>query len=156
MHHDAETGLICLESAVNLRFLTSAEAKELIDSAPARSASVLAGFDPRAESGSETRVRSWFYGRRVPVEPQAVIDGLGRVDMLVGNRLILECDSDAQHTGVHIAPDRQREQVAAELGYFMIRLSYQQIWDRWDETVEYLTRVIRSKQHRQSLKALPA
>ena len=59
-HHDAEAALTVLESAVNLRLLPEASARGLIADASGRKREALKFFDPRAESGSETKVRLWL------------------------------------------------------------------------------------------------
>ncbi len=101
-----------------------------------------------AESGSETRVRLFLQQLNIPVAAQAVIDGVGRVDLLVGNNLIIECDSDEHHRSKEAHhKDRTRDLAARDLGYQTIRLSYRQIWFDWDATRESLLTTIRTRRH---------
>ncbi len=58
----------------------------------------------------------------VPFEVQVVIDGVGRVDFVVADWLIVECDSDEHHSGWdRQRRDRRRDQAAAALGYATYR-----------------------------------
>lgn len=152
--HDSEIGLICLESAANQGLISRTTAMSLIAAAPRRHAKTLALFDPRAESGSETKVRLFLRSLRVRLDAQVLIPSIGRVDLLVGDSLIVECDSDAHHSGPRVDPDRRRDMNAKRLGYDVIRLSYQQIWTTWEETSAYLVDVIRTRRHRRQVRPL--
>ncbi|WP_270366002.1 DUF559 domain-containing protein [Microbacterium algeriense] len=60
------------------------------------------------------------------------IDGVGRVDFVLGDRLILEADGDENHgspTRRHI--DRIRDAAASRLGYETLRFDYAQIVHDW-------------------------
>ena len=145
--HDAESALIVLESAVNLGQVTDADARSLISALPLKAARAMSLFDV-AESGSETRVRLFFQRRRVPVIPQAYIAGIGRVDLLVGDRLIIECDSREFHGPDRQVIDRSRDLAAMDLGLERIRLSYPQIWHTWASTQVSLNRALQRRLHR--------
>jgi very-short-patch-repair endonuclease len=149
-HHDVETGLIVLESAANLRLLTAGTVTELIREAPPHVADQLERrFDPRSESGTETRVRLFLARRRYPIRPQVVIPDVGRVDLLVGESLIIECDSRAHHTGeTSYASDRRRDLRAAALGYTVIRLTWEQVFLDWDATRALLLEHLRTRRYR--------
>lgn len=151
-YHDVETGLIVLESAANLRLVTPGEIAELIrDAAPAAAEQLERRFDPRAESGTETRVRLFLARRRYPVRPQVVVPGVGRVDLLVGESLIIECDSRAHHTGeTSYASDRRRDLRAAAFGYTVIRLTWEQVFLDWDATQALLLEHLRARRYRRS------
>lgn len=101
-----------------------------------------------AESGTETKVRLFFQLRSVPVRAQVQIPGVGRVDLLVGRRWIVECDSRAHHTGEEqYEKDRRRDISAVERGYFTTRLTHGMVFRRWEKTTQRLRAVIRSGQH---------
>lgn len=84
-----------------------------------------------SDSGLESIAVSRLRFLRLPLTQQAVILGK-RVDILIGERLILEIDG-ATHTGSqrdrHIAFDA----LAAWHGYHVIRVSYQQMLHQWPE-----------------------
>ncbi len=59
-------------------------------------------------------------GCRVEVQP--VVRGVGRVDFIVDGWLIIECDSEAHHSGWDAQKrDRRRDLAAAALGYTTVR-----------------------------------
>ncbi len=76
---------------------------------------------PRPNRTSPVRkrdeVRLFFVRRRVPVRAQAEIDGVGFVDLLVGDSLIVECDSQAHHGETNYENDRRRDLAARDLGF---------------------------------------
>lgn len=147
--HSAETGLIVLESALNLSLVSPAQVRDVIADLPANRRP-MARFLSQAESGSETRVRLFLQQHRFPVTAQAEIACIGRVDLLVGDRLIIECDSDEHHrTATAHRNDRRRDLAALDQGLRTIRLSYHQIWVDWAETRSTLLRQLRTRWHLQ-------
>lgn len=148
-HHDPETALVILESAVNHKLLTFSEGEALIEGLPERKRWPLRHFAPGAQSGSETRVRLFFNRRNIKVKTQEPLRGIGWVDLLVGTSLIVECDSQTYHSSESDThKDRVRDEYADRQGYTVIRLSYRQIWHQWEDTQDYLERKIKTRQHR--------
>lgn len=148
-HHDVETSLIVLESACNLRFVSRGVVAALVAECPKPTAEQLARFDPRAESGSETRVRLFLGRLGFRVRPQVRIPGVGRVDLLVGQSLIIECDSHAHHTGEsRYRADRSRDLSATARGYRVVRLTWEQIFLTWPETQALLLQHLRTRRYR--------
>lgn len=146
--HDAESGLIVLESAINKGLVPQSEATMLVAHAPKRKQRTLGFLDASSQSGSETRVRLFLQRRNVPVATQAQIPGVGRVDLLVGKSLIIECDSRAHHSSPRdLEEDHRRDLAALALGYRTIRLSYAQIWHTWNQTAEVLSAELATRQH---------
>lgn len=144
-HHSPEEALMVLESAVQKGLVTRMEAEVLIADCSSAKQNALRFFDPRAESGSETRVRMWLQQVRVQVRPQVQIPGVGRVDLVVGNSLIVECDSERHHK--YTEEDYARDLAAKALGFETLRLSYRQIFLEWDDTKEHLLRRLSTKAH---------
>lgn len=148
-HHDVETGLIVCESACQLGLVSEATVRALVAECPPRRAAQLARFDARAESGTETRVRLHLQRSGFRVTPQAYIAGVGRVDLLVGASLIIECDSRAHHTGEeHYRTDRARDLKAIALGYQVIRLTWEQVFLEWPATRELLGAHLAARRYR--------
>ena len=149
--HDEETGLVVLESAVNMKRLHVADARGLLADWSIRGARTGQHFSALAQSGSETRLRLFFQRLRVPVQPQALVAGVGHVDLLVGRSWIIEADSERHHSSPsNVAIDRERDLTARELGYIRDRLSYEQIWLRWQRTQSWLTTMLRTRRHLKS------
>ncbi|MFX4273841.1 hypothetical protein ACQBAR_03075 [Propionibacteriaceae bacterium Y1685] len=148
-HHDAETALIVLESALHLRRIGMAEAEHLTRHAPKAKARVFAHLSPQAQAGTETRLRLFHQLRGVPVTPQYHVDGVGWCDLLVGDSLILEADSRQHHTGVeNYRRDRERDLKLHMLGYDSLRLTYEQVMLEWPATQARLSALLASRRHR--------
>lgn len=146
-HHDVETALILVESALNKKLLSNVGAQDVIAQLPVKRRHDMR-FLSEAESGSETRVRLFFQQRNVPVLPQVWLEGIGRVDLVVGDRLLIECDSEEHHRSKEDYENDRRRDLAARLqGFEPIRLSYHQIWLDWDATRASLLRLLRARKH---------
>lgn len=75
-------------------------------------------------SGAESLVVFWLLGLDVPFVQQARIDGVGHVDVLLGDRQIVEVDGERFHSGTEeFEADRRRQTVASMLGYRTLRVS---------------------------------
>ena len=145
-NHDTETGLVVVESAVNCKAISRDEALNL--AGPAKKIEPLRRHLNRAESGSETRVRYFLERHNVPVLPQVDVPDIGRVDLIVGKNLIVECDSYAHHSSrAAMEKDRRRDLAALDAGYTRLRLSYSQIWHEWQATQAALLRLIGKRKH---------
>ncbi|MGJ3509378.1 endonuclease domain-containing protein [Enemella sp. A6] len=82
------------------------------------------------------------------VTPQVPIGRIGRVDLLVGERLVIEVDSIEHHTTLeNYRNDRWRDLRLAALGYRVIRLTYHQVIYDWPETAELIGKVIARGDH---------
>jgi len=113
---------------------------------PAR---VVARADPSAESGGETYVRLRLRSMRCDFRTQAVIPGVGRVDFLVGDRLVIEVDGYAVHGDRDaFERDRARDLALVARGYLVIRVSYRQILEDWPRVERAIASILRSRRHR--------
>lgn len=95
--------------------------------------SALQGFvDGRCESGIETLFRVRMLHRLPPLRPQVTIPGVGRVDFLVGARLVVELDGQAFHDSESaFENDRRRDAELSRRGFRVLRFSYRQVLDHW-------------------------
>ncbi|WP_124055391.1 endonuclease domain-containing protein [Arcanobacterium ihumii] len=147
--HDRETGFIILESAINQGLISLENSRRYLESQTQKKAALSKYLCATSESGSESRVRLFFLLKRTHVQSQVQIDGIGRVDILVGRSLIIECDSAAYHSEYkRYIYDRQRDLAALSLGYKVIRLSYEQIWSSWEHTQGILSKALQARIHR--------
>lgn len=148
-HHDTETALIVLDSALNRRLVAESDVVQIVEGCPKQTHRVLRYLDGRAEAGTETRVRYYFQRRRVPVEPQVYVPEVGRVDLRVGRSLLVECDSRAHHTGEeNYARDRRRDLAAVADDNRVLRLSFAQVFYQWPQTQIVLERIVAARLHR--------
>ncbi|GAA3768578.1 hypothetical protein GCM10022240_21290 [Microbacterium kribbense] len=100
-------------------------------------------LDKRAESGPETLMRLLLRALGCHVEVQVRIRAVGRVDFVVDGWLIIECDSEAHHSGWTAQKrDRRRDIAAAAQGYTTIRPIAEDILYRRDEVLDRIRHVL--------------
>ena len=95
---------------------------------PARAAAAM--VDERSDSGTESVLRVLLHEAGIPTTPQppVPIGDRARADLLVGDRLVIECDSEAYHAETsHRRADLRRDEVLMALGYRVLRLDYSQV-----------------------------
>lgn len=115
----------------------------------ARGAAALLLADIRGEAGGESvaRVRLRRAGYRV--EPQVEVPGVGRIDLRVGDRLLVEIDSRAHHAEVAaMANDRRRDREAIRRGYIPLRFMHDDVLHRWDEVASAIAAFADEDRHR--------
>jgi very-short-patch-repair endonuclease len=88
--------------------------------------------DGVCESGTEFVFWARLPGLRERMRRQFWIPGVGRVDFLLGERLIIEIDG-FEHHGDREAfeSDRNRDALASSVGYRALRFSHRQVFGRW-------------------------
>lgn len=140
---DPRAAIATLDSALHLGVLRTDELDEFFAALPRRYRRLRRLLDARAESGPETFVRLMLRALGCSFEPQARVDGVGRVDFLVDGWLIVECDSHAHH-GERAAQrnDRRRDLEAATRGYVVLRLLAEDIMWRPDAVSAALRGVV--------------
>ncbi|GLK18879.1 endonuclease domain-containing protein [Herbiconiux flava] len=91
------------------------------------------------------RIRS----RRKRLRSQVQIEGVGRVDLLLGDRLVLELDGYRWHSSrTGFEEDRHRDLELARRGYRVLRLSWRQVTFDWDAYEGVTMRLVRAGEHR--------
>lgn len=146
---EPEHAAILLESAREKRLLGADDIAELLERTTSRRRRDIGAVRGTAGSGSETRVRRYLERKGVRVTAQAAVFDAGRVDLLVGDRLIIECDSREHHTSADAYQnDRGRDAMSLRGGYLVLRLTWEWIWLHWTQTCELLDDLIRRRVHR--------
>ncbi|MCH1884272.1 DUF559 domain-containing protein [Agrococcus sp. ARC_14] len=144
----AEDVVVVADSLVQLRMATQHELEQWLRDAPVRIQLLADPFD-RAESGTESMVRVRLRLLGIMVRPQISIWEGMRVDLLVGDRLVIECDSKAFHSDwEQQQADRARDRQLAARGYLPLRLTYRQIVDDWPNVERDILAIIRRGDHR--------
>lgn len=111
-----------LDSAWHLGLIGEDDLAEIFGRLPVRFRGLRRLLDQRSESGPETFMRLMLRMMGCRIEVQPVVRGVGRVDFIVDGWLIIECDSEAHHSGWDAQKrDRRRDLRAAALGYTTIR-----------------------------------
>ena len=134
--------IAAIESAVHLGEISTADALELIVSAPKRLRKVLHEVDTefRAQSGLETKVRLRFTRLGYRVEPQAYVPGVGHVDNLIEGIVALETNG-RDHEGSR-SNDYYRDLGTAAWGIRVIIADPALLNDHWDVIQHVVERVI--------------
>jgi very-short-patch-repair endonuclease len=143
----AEGLVVVLDSMLNKRMIEMADARAIVAASRFAHLNLAERCDARSESGTETIIRLRLRARGIQLRPQVDIPGVGRVDFLVGDRLIIEADSREHHLPRY-QTDRTRDRVAAGLGFVVIRLTYEDVVYRWEVVVVDILSAIRRRAHR--------
>lgn len=147
---EAEGLIVVLDSMLNKRMIDMAAAKSIVAASRFARLNLAQRCDPSSESGTETMIRLRLRAEGIQLRTQVAIPGVGRVDFLVGNRLIIEADSREHHSAKYQV-DRTRDRVAIGLGYLVIRLTYEDVVDRWGVVIDDIRSVIRRREHRKPI-----
>jgi very-short-patch-repair endonuclease len=102
-----------------------------------------AKINARSEAGQETVLRQLILDAGLQCEIQVTIDGVGRVDVLVERRVVVEADSRGFHKEweQHVR-DRSRDLMLAERGYLSLRVLYQHIMFEPETVIDAIRRLV--------------
>ncbi|GAA2175184.1 hypothetical protein GCM10009846_24090 [Agrococcus versicolor] len=142
-----EDVVVVADSLLHRGDATRDELERWMRDAPARVRALLARVDA-AESGLESIVRIRLRSCGIRVRTQVWI-GRRRVDLLVGDRLVVECDGAEHHAGwtAHAA-DRERDRELVAAGYVVVRVTYRQVVDDWEAVLQDVLAIVRRRGHR--------
>lgn len=112
-----------VDSALHQGVVTHPEVDDLVRHAPPSLRPVLDHLDGRSESGIESLVRVALRDAGLVVDVQVVIPGVGRVDLLVECRVVVEVDGRRWHGGEQ-ERDYWRDLQLARHGYIVVRVDY--------------------------------
>jgi very-short-patch-repair endonuclease len=97
MVSDRSSLIASIDSALYTRMLRPTQLADLVDALPARLKSVAREIDARSMSGTETKMRLACVAAGLRVDIQVTIPGVGTVDLLIDEWLIVEVDSRKHH-----------------------------------------------------------
>ncbi len=144
---DEVSAVVALDSALNSGKLGAwqlPDLKALI--LPSRRASVDKA-DAGSQSGLETIVRLLLRAHRVRLRSQVQIAGVGRVDLLIGDRLVVELDGREFHEN-RFEEDRERDWELIQRGYLVVRVSYRMVMQQRGRLEAGLLALVRRGEHR--------
>ena len=101
-----------------------------------------------SQSGLETLVRLFLIRQRIRVRSQVRVAGVGHVDLVVGDRLVLELDGEEFHTGLAFEEDRRRDFALVQQGYLVLRITYRMIMQDWQRVADGILALVRRDEHR--------
>jgi very-short-patch-repair endonuclease len=149
--------IVTLDSALKQGRITPTGLEFLCALLPAKYRAYLALTDPKAASGLETKARLGLRRYNIPYRTQVEFAGVGFVDLLVGDRLVIETDGREWHTKPEAyAEDRRRDLALVERGFAVLRLSYDQVMGEWDRVIGVIRALIARNEHRWSTRHLRA
>lgn len=127
---------------------TTGDLREIFGSRSQQVLRLLDFVDPLAGSGTESLVRFRLQYARITVRSQVEIPGIGRVDLLVGDRLIIECDSTEYHSGPQRLEDNRRDRAATRGDYRVMRVDYSEVIGNWPSIYAEILDIVRTGRHR--------
>ncbi len=120
----APLAVAALDSALNEELLTSLD--DVFERLPRRYRALAARVDSRSMSGIETLVRLMVVDAGIAVDIQVTFDGIGDVDLVLDDRVVIEVDGRAHHRNNQLR-DYARDAALAALGYVVLRFDYAQV-----------------------------
>lgn len=127
-----EAFFAAFESAWKLRRLSRAARTRLRAALPASARWLVDIARSDADSGLESLLRLRLHLLGIRLDCQVVIDGVGRVDFVVGGRLIIEADGKQNHASANMRhKDLLRDAAASRLGYETLHFDYSQLIYDW-------------------------
>lgn len=131
-----EEFFVALESALNQSAISRDDLEWLRTHTNAAAREAIAFARADAQSGLESLLRWRLRPHALGVRAQVSIVSVGRVDFLIGDRLIVEVDGKGNHASEdHRHRDLRRDANAAAWGYVTLRFDYAMVVHDW-ETVE--------------------
>ncbi|MDO8106782.1 DUF559 domain-containing protein [Isoptericola sp. b441] len=98
-------------------------------------ASLIGLIDARSGSLPESLLRVAMLDAGLPVQPQVLLPGIGRVDFLVDG-VVVEVDGFAYHSGrAEYRADRRRDREAHRQGYVVLRFTFEEVVHHRDRVV---------------------
>jgi len=142
-----DAAIVAVDSALNLRELNPGGLAELRANLSPAQQQRLAFVNAGSDSGLETLLRLFCVRQRMRVRTQVRIRGVGRVDLLVGDRLVLELDGEGFHTGIEFENDRRRDFELVQLGYLVVRISYKMLLHDRERVEAGILALVRRDEH---------
>ena len=145
---DADIAFAILESALARGLLGKRERAELWRIVPRSKQSLLLAARSDAGSGNESIFRFRMLGVGVEMQSQVWVPGVGIVDFLIGDRLLVEIDSESHHGGREARlRDIARDAAAASLGAITLRFDQSQILGDWQAVENTVLAVMERGDH---------
>lgn len=143
---DEVAAIVALDSALNSRKVSAHSLPDLKAlTLPSRWASIDKA-DDGSQSGLEPIVRLLMRSHRVRLRTQVQIDGIARVDILIGDRLIVELDGYGFHAD-RFEQDRERDWELNQRGYLVVRVSYRMVMEHRARVEAGLLALVRRGAH---------
>jgi very-short-patch-repair endonuclease len=151
MCESPELVIAAADSALRRRLITDAGWSAAIESLPRRLRRLLSRVDPKSESITESVSRCRLHALGIRTRRQVKILGVGFVDLLIGDALVIELDGREWHDDeARFEKDRRRDALLSIRGYRVLRFSYKQVFERWSEVRAAIEASIGRNDHRRA------
>ncbi len=121
----ADTGFVLLESALHRRLISATDHRAVLRDSSRELAALAGKAGASSASGIESLVKLMLIRLGLLFRQQVAVPGVGRVDFLVGERLVIEVDGAEFHSDAH--RDRRRDAIASIRGLRSLRFMYTQV-----------------------------
>jgi very-short-patch-repair endonuclease len=141
--------IVAFDSLLNRKLLSFDRLSAALAGLPDSHEWMMPLVDAGCGSGLETLVRLNLRRLNVRVRTQAHIPGIGWVDLLAGDRLVVELDSRTHHDNpAAYERDRARDLALIERGYVVVRVTYKRVMYDWPAVERALLAIVRRQEHR--------
>lgn len=141
--------IVAFDSMLNKKLLSHDRLRAALAGLPDSHEWMMDLVDAGCGSGLETLTRLRLRSRRVRVQSQVHMPGIGWIDLLIGDRLVVELDSRTHHDNPDAYErDRARDLALLERGYLVARVTYRRVMNDWPSVERALLTVIRRGEHR--------
>ena len=127
-----ERTVAAADSAIRSRKITRRQWQAGIQSLPPKLRDLLDEANGVAESITESVALFRLHRLGLRLRQQVQIPGVGRVDALLGEHLVIELDGREFHAD-RFEEDRRRDALLSIRGYRVLRFNYRQVFERWGE-----------------------
>lgn len=132
MCQSPEVTVATADCAIRGGLLTHDEWLGALSSLPPKLRRLLARVDARAESMLESLMRFRLSMMGIETRLQVYVPKAGRVDLLIGSRLVIELDGWEFHKSREaFEEDRRRDAQLVSMGYCVLRFTYRQLRRSW-------------------------
>lgn len=130
--YSPEIVVATVDAALHAGWVTPHEWLVEIAPLPTRLRRLLALVDKRSESFLESIMRFRLRMLGIPSRLQVRISSVGRVDLVIGSRLVIELDGWRFHRDRDsFEEDRRRDARLVVLGFCVLRFTYRQLMRKW-------------------------
>ncbi|WP_052111617.1 endonuclease domain-containing protein [Knoellia subterranea] len=135
--HGLVSGVVAMDAALKRGMTTATALTSALESSHTRygagqARAAIAAIDPLCESPGETRTRLILMAAGLDVRSQVSLKDargfIGRVDFLVGDRVVVEFDGAVKYEGLEgkraLMEEKQREERLRDAGFRVVRLTW--------------------------------
>lgn len=128
---DPESAVAAFDSFLHTDPTGSRDLERWLDSVPGWLRHNLPARNARCHSFLETIGRVRLERAGITGLHQVELAGIGRVDLIIGDRLVIERDGGSHRTATQQDEDCRRDALLATLGYRTLRFSYPLVMEEW-------------------------